>query len=332
MKNTFITNLSLFILLSVTLFITACGTDGSSEQELIPTESVAPDGILETVTWNLEWYGATDQGPEDDFQQTKNVLQVLDSLDADLYAFQEISSQQAIDELTEYMPGYSGFVADHVSYNQKMAFVYNTNTIDSLSAGPITNTVLPESLPDSLIDDWNHNWASGRLPLYFQFQFTTDDSQTSKYYALTIHGKANTSDYQESYQRRQQASEGLYYYLQDKKPDANIILLGDYNDDVDQSIYYEEQNGEEVYQETPYDEFVDNSQHFNVITKTLSENNEAASINYEDIIDHITMSNELSDNYVGGSVGILDPRTYISNYGETTSDHLPVWAKFDVAK
>ncbi|MCW9708362.1 endonuclease/exonuclease/phosphatase family protein [Fodinibius salsisoli] len=333
MKNSFLSKLSLFITLSATLFISSCDTGGyeppeeDSSGKLSPTEAVAPDGVLETVTWNLEWYGAPKQGPEDDFQQAKNVLQVVDSLNADLYALQEISSQQAIDELTQFMPGYRGFVAEYVPYNQKMAFIYNTNTIDSLSAGPITE------VRDTYQEEWGYYWASGREPLYFEFQFTTADGNEGTYYAISIHGKANTSDYQESYQRRQKAAEGLYHYLQDEKPDANIILLGDYNDDVDQSIYYEEQNDERVYQETPYDEFVTDTENFSVITKKLSDNGISASVNYDNIIDHITMSNELFDNYIEGSVGVYEEaQGLISNYGETTSDHLPVWVQFDVAK
>ncbi|MDZ7681953.1 MAG: hypothetical protein U5J63_09660 [Fodinibius sp.] len=43
------------------------------------------------------------------------------------------------------------------------------------------------------------------------------------------------------------------------------------------------------------------------------------------------MSNELFDNYVQNSTAVYDaPQSYIDNYGETTSDHLPVWAKFDI--
>lgn len=334
MKNDFFVKLSLFLSLSVTLLLGSCGTDGNmlpeedpSENELSPTESVAPDGTLETVTWNIEWYGAENQGPEDDFQQAKNVLQVVDSLNADLYTFQEISNQQALDDLTEYMTGYEGFVADYISYNQKMAFVYNTNTIDSLRAGPILE------VGDPYQEEWKYYWANGREPFYFEFQFTTADGSKSTYYAISIHAKANTNDYRESYQRRQKAAEGLYHYLQEEKPDANIILLGDYNDDVDQSIYYEEQDDEKIYQETPYDEFVNDSQNFEVITKTLSDNGVSASINYEDIIDHITMSNELFDNYIEGSAKVYKAaQSYVSDYEETTSDHLPVWVQFDAVK
>src|SRR5699024_4085070 len=158
-----------------------------------------------------------------------------------------------------------------------------------------------------------------------------DDSEAV--YSVIIHRNDNTSDYKELYQPRQTAAEGLYYFLQDHNPNANIIMLGDYNDDVDQSIYYIKQNGEKVYQETPYDEFVNDSASFSVITKILSDSDESASINYDDIIDHITMSNELFDKLIDSSTAVYyAPPDYVSEYGETTSDHLPVWVKFDLTK
>ena len=304
------------------------------EEKPNPTSSVAPDGILETVTWNIEWYGADGQGPSDDFQQMKNVLRVVDSLDADFYALQEISSQQSMNELTSYITGYEGLVAKHISYNQKMGVIYNTNTIELIDSGYISS----ENVRPEFQEKWNFYWANGRMPFFVNFRYQyPKENITKEFYAVIIHGKANTGDdsaeYKESYTRRQKAAEGLYYYLQDHKPNANIIMLGDYNDDVDQSIYFIEKDGEEVYQQTPYDEFVNDQQHFSVISKTLSDNDESASIGYEDIIDHITMSNELFNSYIDGSIGVYkDPTSYISEYGQTTSDHLPVWAKFDVSR
>jgi endonuclease/exonuclease/phosphatase family metal-dependent hydrolase len=327
----------------VIILVTACGTpyepeededqeqEEQQEEQISDTDAVPADDILETVTWNVEWYGSGFSGPPNFDQQTKNIIRVVDSLNADLYGFQEVNGQDNLNNLVSKMTGYRGFIAEHVGQSQKMAFAYNTNTIDSLDSGAINS----KDVRAEYQDDWSYNWAGGRLPLYFEFDFTFEGT-TETFYAVVIHGKANTgssaAEYEKAYQRRKEAAEGLYYYLQDEKPDANIILLGDYNDDVDQSIYYESgSEGSRNYAETPYYLFVENSDYFDVITKKLSDSDQSASINYEDIIDHITMSNELFDNYVQNSTAVYDaPQSYIKNYGETTSDHLPVWAKFDI--
>ncbi len=211
------------------------------------------------------------------------------------------------------MQGYRGFVADHIGWVQKTAFIFNTNSIDSVSSGAIT-----EGQSD-------HHWAN-RLPLYFEFTYTFEDTNHD-FYAVVIHAKA--FDDQESYERRQNAAQDLYDYLAAQKPDANIIILGDYNDDVDESIY--EQNGEPAA--TPYLPFVDNSNHFQVVTKALSDDGKFSTVSYPEMIDHITMSNELYSIYVDKSPTVFQfDDDFITDYEETTSDHYPVWAKFDVTK
>jgi len=283
------------------------------EETIEQNDPVPADATLETVTWNIEWYGDGDgqNGPSDEKLQTENIVSVTDSLKADLYAFQEVYSQQALNSITENMSDYRGFVADHISWIQKTAFVYNTNSIDSVSAGAIT-------------EGQNDNAWAGRFPLYFEFTYTYEE-KTMDFYAIVIHAKA--FDDQESYQRRKSAAQDLYDYLTANKPDANIIFLGDYNDDVDVSIY--ENGGQPA--ETPYQPFVENDNHFRVVTKILSENDKSSTVSYPDMIDHITMSDELYSFFVDESAHVFQfDSSFISNYGSTTSDHYPVWAKFDV--
>jgi len=48
------------------------------------------------------------------------------------------------------------------------------------------------------------------------------------------------------------------------------------------------------------------------------------------MIDNVTNGNELFASYLQNSVKVFVPTSsFISNYGETTSDHYPVWATFD---
>src|SRR5699024_5385662 len=147
------------------------------------------------------------QGPSDDFQQSKNVLRIVDSLDADLYAFQEISSQQALTELTNYMTDYEGLIADYVSYNQKMAFVYNTNTIEDIESGYISKS----DVRTNIHDQCDYYCAYCRMPFFVNFRYTINDTKSKDLYAVIIHGKANygesSADYEESSTRRQKAAE-----------------------------------------------------------------------------------------------------------------------------
>jgi exonuclease III len=153
------------------------------------------------------------------------------------------------------------------------------------------------------------------------------------FYAINIHAKSNYGDsaeeYEKAYERRKMAAEGLYNYLITHKPDANIILLGDYNDDVDESIFYYDEPGN--WAETPYLMFVEDEKNFDILTKKFSDSGQSASIHYEDIIDHITISDELFNYQIDNSTEIIDAQSLIPDYGNTTSDHLPVWTTFEIA-
>lgn len=306
------------ILLSIP-FWASCGTSGyepveETEEEITKSPAVPPDDVLETVTWNLEWYGdqtygdEVPKGPADEHRQTQHIVEVMDSLQADLYAFQEVYGPKALQDITKHLTDYKGFVAKEIDWIQKTAFVYNTNTIDSLAAGLITS------------GQDEYAWTYGRFPLYFRFKYKGSDQE---FYAIVIHAKA--SDDRESYERRKQAARDLYDFLMSQKPNANILFLGDYNDDVDVSIYNEAPS--------PYRPFIADTAHFWTITKALSEAGKASTVGYPDMIDHITISDELFDAYIGGSAAVFTaPEKFIPYYGNTTSDHYPVWAKFDVAE
>lgn len=299
-------------LIGVLLLASCGGTPGgagdSGEPEIEPSPPVARDGVLEAVTWNLKLYnnrGAT---------KARNVNRVLDSLKADLYAFQEITDRASLDELARRHDGYRGFVARHIPYNQKTAFLFNSNAIDSLDSGVLDGD------EGQSPGDWQN-----RLPLFFEFNYRYNDAgDTRRVYAVVIHAKAQTdSTSSSSYEQRRRSAESLYDFLKNRRPDALVLLLGDYNDDVDVSIY----GGKP----TPYRPFVEDSAAFRVLSGRLSEEGRPSTVRYEDMVDHITVSDELLPYYRDGSVAVYrKPEQYIPSYVNTTSDHYPVWAQFDM--
>lgn len=273
--------------------------------------------MLEAVTWNVNWYGSTSRGPENESLQTDNLAEVMDSLRADLYALQEVYSQPALDGLVKRLIGYRGFVAGHIQWDQKTAFVYNTAAIDSISSGAITE------------GQDTYDWA-GRLPLYFRFNYTYQDISIPVY-AVVIHGKANTgseADRLEAYERRKRAAGSLYSFLQEYQPEAHILFMGDFNDDVDVSIY-------DGSSPSPYEDFAADQTYYKTVTRSISEEEQSSYVggNYSDLIDHIIISDELFPSYVSSSEEIyFNALEFIQSYESTTSDHLPVWARFDVTR
>ncbi|HKJ44316.1 MAG TPA: T9SS type A sorting domain-containing protein [Balneolales bacterium] len=280
--------------------------DAGAESYYVNGADVPLGQTFDVATWNLEWFGAANQGPSDDSLQIANVANVLKKMDADLYAVEEVSDNNAFKKLLSLLPGYRGFEANY-SQTQKTAFIYKTSTIDSLSS---------RLLEPAQYGSWDYYWANGRPPLEFVFNATINGI-TKQFYAFDIHAKAMSDP--TSYDRRVNASRDLKDYLDNNMSAANIIILGDYNDDVDASIYNDAVS--------PYSNFVQDSTNYRVVTSLLSKRKEASTTGYGEMIDHITISNELYPVFFDSTQQVINP-TYINNYSYTTSDHYPVWARF----
>ena len=55
-------------------------------------EVVGTDATLDVATWNIEWFGASYNGPSDDAVQVQNVADIVLGTGIDLWAVQEIAS------------------------------------------------------------------------------------------------------------------------------------------------------------------------------------------------------------------------------------------------
>jgi hypothetical protein len=134
-------------------------------------------------------------------------------------------------------------------------------------------------------------------------------------YAFNIHAKAFGD--QTSYDQRVNASAELKAYLDGNYSRDNVIMLGDYNDEILSSTF----SGNT----SPYKNFDDDSE-YTIITKNL-ESDGFASQSSGSFLDHITFTSELSDEYFVGTERVENP-SYVGSYLSTTSDHYPVWTRF----
>lgn len=95
-----------------------------------------------------------------------------------------------------------------------------------------------------------------------------------------------------------------------------MIVLGDWNDDIDVSNYNKK--------ETPFIA-LKNDPTVDFVTKYLSYGRNSSSI-YGSVIDHILITNELFDDY--DRSGIFYTLDLDLDYIDTTSDHYPVFSVF----
>jgi len=278
------------------------------EADPIPGDDVPMDQTFDVVTWNIEWFGDTERGPSDLDLQMNNVLTVIRTIDADLYALQEIASLQKFEALVDSLEDFSGFWANY-SQTQNTAYLFRTAVIDSINSGTLSS------------GQNSFDWA-GRFPLFFTFDVTVNDI-TRRVYSYNIHAKAFGD--QESYERRVNASSQLKSFLDQFRADDNVIFLGDYNDMLTESSY--------AGATSPYDNFVQDDNYF-TITKSLEEAGQFSFLvgQFRSMIDHITVSNDLIEDHIEGAQRVENVQSYVNNFTSTTSDHAPVWTRFDFSR
>ncbi len=270
---------------------------------VIPYENIPRDSTFEAVTWNIEWFGSPTNGPQDRDLQLRNAARVIRTIDADLYALQEISDNAYFRGLLDTLgAGWKGFVAP-ITQTQRTAYIYKTSTIDSVSASFTFTT---------------GDWANGRWPYEFVFDATIGGI-TKRIHAVNIHGKATQDNPLDDYNRRVADSQQLKAWSDANRPTQNLIILGDYNDDVDVSTVNN--------LPSPYANFVNDSLRYKVVTKSLSLRRLQSQTSGE-MIDHIMISNELYGVHMDSTERVENP-SYVGSYLSTTSDHYPVWTRFD---
>jgi hypothetical protein len=145
---------------------------------------------------------------------------------------------------------------------------------------------------------------------------------TKKINFVLIHAKANTAPTATSYARRMAAANELHDTLLTYFGNENVVVLGDFNDDLDFSIT-------DGFVTTSYSAFTTDPVNFFSPTLALSLAGKKSTVSYNDMIDHVMLSNEMVPYYMPASASVLtDVANLVNNYGSTTTDHYPVFTRY----
>lgn len=330
--------------LKISGVLTVTGTSLNKQIGSLTGSSLPKEDTFDVVTYNLEFFGAptTAYGPVDKTLQLENVAKVMNKLDADVYVVQEVSSDAQIDALIQKINingktfdktistswSYSWDPTSDPSYPpQKLVVLYNTKTAtvkatkvmfkdlyDEVRAGTKTLTNYPGGNGSSF-------FSSGRLP--YMVQIETNLGGTKKLLNLVdLHARANSGTDITKYNQRKYDSQVLKDSLDQYYANSNLIILGDYNDDVKASVI--------TPNPSSYNMFVDDTENYTALTLEISKAGAYSFLSSGGFLDHITISNELNDQYIQNSIAVYDPRTDITSYTTTTSDHGPVIARFEL--
>lgn len=311
--------------LSLTALLAACEPPstgpGTALQPVSPRRLTVPaqgtPTTLDMGTWNVEWFGDATNGPTNETLQQSNVRDVIAGADADIWGLEEIVSKSAFDTLVARLPGYAGVLAndpsvvngpqyysDFSNTEQKVALLWKTSVATLRSA----KIILTAS---------DYDFA-GRPPMEVLLT-TTLNGVTQDLVVIVLHMKAGAD--QASWQRRQNAGVALKSYLDTTYPTQKVIVLGDWNDDVDTSIL--------AGSPTPYANFVADGARYTYPLKSLSDAGATSEVNYTgSLIDQQLVTSALLADYVAGSGEVFRADQYVASYGTSTSDHYPTITRY----
>ena len=307
--------------------------------------TIDPASTLNVVDWNLNWFGTPEAGfgPADKTLQEQNVGKILPTLHADIYALQEVVNEPALANIVASMPGYAYVINNYGSYSnttgslqyplntiQKLAFVYNTAKIKNIHTDSLL-TLGVNTAADTATTYYN-DFASGRFPYMLTADVSLSDNNggtiTKQVRFINIHAKANTAPVLTAYARRKDGAHALDSLVKTTYPLDNVIMLGDFNDDLNETI-----TAGVTPPVTSYSSFtIDDSALYSFPTMPLSPAGQHSDVNYTSVIDNVIITKPQAAYYLPGSATVLsDVSGLVSKYGTTTTDHYPVFTQYSFA-
>ena len=263
-----------------------------------PTLNVNKQDEIEIITWNTEFFPAHPDS-------TVPVLaSVIDGMDADMIAFQEIRFTGFFSSLMSRLPNYDFIVSQQSSFMDQ-AIIYKKDMFTLVNQSEIFAE-----------DDYNF---AGRPPLRGDFQYRCGE-EVLNFSVINLHMKCCDS----GLKRRQKAALMLHKYLDEEMESGykNFIVLGDWNDDL------KDKDSEHCFH--PF--FDDNRFYF--INQELVYDRSKASYPkepYISFLDHILVSKHMIPRSKINRAETLFIEDYLggfSIYEKYISDHRPVMLGF----
>jgi endonuclease/exonuclease/phosphatase family metal-dependent hydrolase len=257
------------------------------------------DSTLEVITWNIEHF------PKEGQETIDYVRQIIQALDIDIVAVQEVSIQDDLDQLTDGMDGYDNFYA----YNQyvALAFIYKTDLFQNISFFEIYT---------------NKSREFPRSPLVMKMDYLGQE-----FVIINNHLKCcgnqimDLNDEWDEETRRYDACVLINDYIESNFPTGNVIVVGDFNDILTDT---EQNNVFQVFTSNP-DKYL-----FTDMAIAEGDQSDWSYPTWPSHLDHILISNELTDDFgkPASTIKTIKVDEYFeqgwSGYDSKVSDHRPV--------
>ena len=267
-----------------------------------------PD-TLDVVTWNIEEF------PKKGQATITAVAEILEALDVDLFALQEISDVRAFEQMVDHLPGWESYVDSE--WYAGLAYLYRTSAIEVGRNYEIYTTQ----------EYWS---AFPRSPQVMEFRFGAHEYVViNNHFKCCGNGHLELEDAWDEETRRMEATNLLKTYIDTHFDQSRVFVLGDLNDSLT---------------DTPtnnvFSSLLDDSENYRFADMGIAQG--AASQwsypSYPSHLDHILISNELFGGFEHEDSEVLSlPVDEVffdgwRDYERTVSDHRPVALRMVLAE
>ncbi len=295
----------LSLLLSTTFFLSQCPQNPvDSNNPPADQPFVATDSTFEVMTWNIQNF------PRNYEVTISAVVKVIRQINVDVIAMQEINDAAAFRQLIDPLPGWSGYVSQRASFDVNLGFLFKSN---SSQHGTVTE----------ILTEHDYQRPLPRSPLLLELTW-----HEQVIYLINNHYKCCgdgllSSDPWDEERRRYDASLLLDQYVRSNLANANVIILGDFNDELTDN------EGNNVFMP-----FLSRPTEYLFCDLAIAQGSSTywSYPTYPSHLDHILISNELFDEFKkrGSLIKTILAEKYFTDWNEyaiNISDHRPVALK-----
>ena len=293
MKKTFI---SIIFLLNVT-YIFAQNFDDLS---------FGTDNTFDVITWNIE------QFPKNDQTTIDYVTQMIENLDAEVLAIQELNDTALFKQMVNDMPDYKGYSYTNYYSGYDLAYIYKAEQVEISDIYEIYTTSAY----------WN---KFPRAPMVMELSYGENNFVLiNNHLKCCGDGILDLSDSEDEETRRYRANEDLKDYIDSNFSEENVILIGDLNDLLTDDL-----------ENNVFQMFLEDSSNYKFADMEIAEGDKS-NWSYPDWpshLDHILITDELFEVFgkEESEVKTIKPGDYFpdgfSGYESDVSDHRPVGIK-----
>ena len=248
------------------------------------------DNTLDIVSFNVQEF------PKEGYLSITALADLIEAMNPDVVALQEVASEAEFNRLVDLMPGWSGAFYPINNDVWNLAYLIRVSELE-----PVAGSLRTLFNGDS--------YAFPRPPL----EIMVRHRKTGKEIILiNLHLKCCAGEDNEK--RRRSASEKLKEYLDQQRPDDAVVMLGDYNDEITSGSAAE----------NPFLNFINDDSSYRFADMAIARGSKIwwSYPSWPSHIDHILVTDELFDSI--DTTMVIKASACYPDYEMVLSDHRPL--------